>query len=181
MIRGRLGDGQGNPIVGAQVCIQARTNMAGKKFKLLATTATNSDGHFSYKLKRGASRKIRVVYRDGSFQMSRSLRLKVRGTSTLRVSKHRTRPLKRVRFFGKIPGPHSAGRVVVVYGTVSGAKKRFLVRRAKTNSVGRWRAGYSFTPVPAKTKFVFWAVVPNQNGYPYSQGRSAARYIRVSP
>ncbi|MBN8870523.1 MAG: carboxypeptidase regulatory-like domain-containing protein [Solirubrobacterales bacterium] len=181
IIRGRLGDGNGNPIVGAQVCVQVRTDAPNRRFKLLATTATNSDGHFSYKLKRGASRKIRVVYRDGSFQMSRSLRLKVKGTSTLRVSRHRTRPLKRVRFFGKIPGPHAAGRVVVVYGTVPGAKKRFLVRRAKTNAVGRWRAAYSFTPVPAKTRFVFWAVVPNQNGYPYTQGRSAARYIRVRP
>lgn len=181
IIRGRIGDGHGNPIVGAQVCIQAHTDLRGKKFKLLATTVTNSDGHFTYKLKRGASRKIRVVYRDGTFQISRSLRLKVKGTSTLHVSKHRTRPLKRVGFFGKIPGPHAAGRVVVVYGTVPGAKKRFLVRRAKTNSVGRWRAGYSFTPVPARTRFVFWAVVPNQNGYPYTQGRSAARYIRVRP
>lgn len=181
MVRGHLGDGNGNPIVGAQVCIQTRVNMAGKKFRLLATTATNSDGHFSYKLKRGASRKIRVVYRDGGFQISRSLHLKVKAHSTLRANKHRTRPFKRVKFSGKIPGPHAAGRVVVLYGTVSGAKKKFLVRRAKTNAVGRWHASYTFTPVPVTTKFVFWAVVPHQNGYPYAQGRSAARYIRVRP
>lgn len=181
IVRGRLGDGRGNPIAGAQVCIQGRVELHGKKSRLLATTATNSDGRFSYRLKRGASRKLRIIYRDGTFQISRSLRLKVRARSTLRVNRHQTHSGKRVRFFGKIPGPHASGRIVVLYGTVPGASKRFLVRRAKTNAVGRWRASYRFTPVPVKTKFVFWAVVPNQNGYPYTQGRSVARYIRVSP
>ncbi len=181
IVRGRLGDGHGNPIVGAQVCIQARVNTPNTKFKLLGTTATNADGTFVYKLKRGASRKIRVAYRDGTFQISRGLRLKVRAFSSLRASRHRTRPYKRVRFSGRIPGPHAAGRVVVLYGTVPGAKKRFLVSRAKTNALGRWHAAYTFVPVSAKTRFVFWAVIPNQNGYPYSQGRSAARYIQVRP
>lgn len=69
----------------------------------------------------------------------------------------------------------------MIYGTVPGANRRFLVRRARTNAIGRWRAGYAFTPVPTKTKFVFWAVVPKQNGYPYTQGRSTVRYVRVSP
>lgn len=62
-----------------------------------------------------------------------------------------------------------------------GAKKRFLVNRAKTNALGRWHAAYTFVPVSVKTRFVFWAVVPNQNGYPYGQGRSAARYIQLRP
>lgn len=181
IVRGRLGDGNGNPIVGAQVCIQARVNLPNKSFKLLGTTATNADGSFVYKLKRGASRKIRVAYRDGAFQISRGLRLKVRAFSSIRVNRHRTRPYKRVRFSGRIPGPHATGRVVVLYGTVPGAKKRFLVSRAKTNALGRWHASYTFVPVSAKTRFVFWAIVPNQNGYPYGQGRSAARYIQVRP
>jgi hypothetical protein len=69
----------------------------------------------------------------------------------------------------------------VVYGTVPGANRRFLVRRARTNAVGRWYARYAFTPVAQKTKFVFWAVVPKQNGYPYTQGHSTARYVHVRP
>ncbi len=181
VIRGWLGDAHGNAVPRATVCVQAHSDLPRKKFKLLRTITTNANGGFAYKVRRGASRRLRVVYRDGAVQISRSLRLKVKTKSTLHVSRHRTRPFRQVKFSGRIPDPHAGGRVVVIYGTVPGAKKRFLVRKARTNTVGKWRAAYTFTPVPATTRFVFWAVVPHQNGYPYTQGRSAARYIRVRP
>ncbi|MCB1280049.1 MAG: hypothetical protein KDB18_00845 [Salinibacterium sp.] len=181
VIRGWLGDARGNAVPGATVCVQAHSDLPHKRFKLLRTITTNANGVFSYKIRRGASRHLRIAYRDGAVQISTGLRVKVRAKSTLHVSRHRTRPFKPVKFSGRIPDPHAGGRVVVIYGTVPGAKKRFLVRKARTNAVGKWRATYTFTPVPATTRFVFWAVVPHQNGYPYTQGRSAARYIRVRP
>ncbi|MBN8870790.1 MAG: hypothetical protein J0H66_12985 [Solirubrobacterales bacterium] len=181
VIRGWLGDARGNAVPGATVCVQSHSDLPHKKFRLLRTITTNASGGFSYKIRRGASRRLRIAYRDGAAQISKGLRVKVRAKSTLRVSRRRTRPFKPVKFSGRIPDPHSGGRVVVIYGTVPGAKKRFLVRKARTNAVGKWRASYTFTPVPTTTRFVFWAVVPHQNGYPYSQGHSAARYIRVRP
>jgi hypothetical protein len=68
---------------------------------------------------------------------------------------------------------------VVVRGTVPGAKRKFLVRRAKTDPLCHYRVAYAFTPVPVPTRFVFSAVVPEQNGYPYVRGHSVVRYIRV--
>lgn len=181
MLQGQVRDAQGNPVSGARVCVQAQPDVPGNDYRLVGSAHTNSNGHWTYKLRPGTSRLLRVTYRDDTYQLSRGLRLRVHATSSMRVSDKATRPGRRVTFAGGIPGPHAAGRVVVVYGTVPGANRRFLVRRARTNAIGRWRAGYAFTPVATKTKFVFWAVVPKQNGYPYAQGRSTVRYVRVSP
>lgn len=98
---------------------------------------------------------------------------------TLHLSRHRTQPHRRIYFSGEIAGPRCAKRVVVVRGTVPGAKRKFLVRRAKTDPLCHYRVAYAFTPVPATTRFVFSAVVPEQNGYPYVRGHSVVRYIRV--
>lgn len=38
-----------------------------------------------------------------------------------------------------------------------------LVRRAKTDALCHYRAAYAFSPVPRTTRFVFNAVVPEQN------------------
>jgi hypothetical protein len=63
---------------------------------------------------------------------------------------------------------------------VPGAKRRFLVRRAKTDAVGGFRVGYAFGPSPP-ARYAFWAVVPEQGGYAYARGRSVRRYIRLHP
>lgn len=181
MIRGQVRDTQGNPVPGATVCIQGRSGLTESEFRLVGTVRTNANGGWTYKVRPRTSRQLRIAYRDGTFQISHALRIRVRATSTMHVSRRKTGPGRRVKFTGRIPGPHAARRVVVVYGTVPGANRRFLVRRARTNSIGRWRVGYAFTPVPVSTKFVFWAVVPQQNGYPFSQGRSAIRSVRVNP
>lgn len=181
LIRGRVLDGQGNPIAGGQVCILGHTDLPGRGFLLVGTAPTNENGGWSYKLNRGASRRLAVAYRDNTFQVAAGLRLKVRAAAALRLSAKRTRPNRKVHFSGRIPGPRVSKRVVVLYGTAPGAKRHFLVRRTRTNADGRFRVAYAFSPVRHKSKFVFWIVVPEQNGYPYLRGRSVNKYIRVRP
>jgi hypothetical protein len=181
LIRGRVRDAAGNPISGATVCIQGHTELVGRPFHLIGTATTNPNGGWSFKLHRGPSRAIRVGYRFGSFQTTAELALRMRARATLHLSHHRTRVHRKVYFSGEIPGPGCALRVVVVRGTVPGAKRRFLVRRAKTDALCHYRAVYAFSPVPRTTRFVFNAVVPEQNGYPYVRGHSVARFIRVRP
>jgi hypothetical protein len=181
LIRGRVRDAAGNPISGATVCIQGHTELPGRPFHLIGTATTNPNGGWSFKLHRGPSRAIRVGYRFGSFQTTAELALRMRARATLHLSRHRTRVHHKVYFSGEIPGPSCASRVVVVRGTVPGAKRRFLVRRAKTDALCHYQAAYAFSPVPRTTRFVFNAVVPEQNGYPYVRGRSVARFIRVRP
>jgi hypothetical protein len=181
LIRGRLRDSGDNPVAGAQVCIQGHTDLPGRPYHLIGTTTTNENGGWTFKLNRGPSRAIRVGYRFGAFQTTTDLALQMRARSTLHLSRHRTQPHHRVYFSGEIPGPLAGRRVVVLRGTVPGAKRRFLVRRARTDALGHFRVGYAFSPVASPTRFVFSAVVPEQNGYPYVRGHSVNRYIRVRP
>ncbi len=143
--------------------------MPGSPYRLIGTATTNQNGGFSFKLARGPSRAIRVGYRYGAFQTTADLALQVRAGSTLRLSRSAisARAHRRVYFSGAIPGPRNASRVVILSGTVPGARRRFLVRRARTDALGRFRVGYAFSPVGRPTRFVFWALVPEQNGYPY--------------
>jgi hypothetical protein len=179
LIRGRLRDQTGNPVANAQVCLQGHTELAGRPYHLIGTATTNENGGWTFKLRRGPSRSFRVGYRFGAFQTSTDLTLHMRTRVTLHLSRHRTKPHHRIYFSGEIAGPNCALRVVVVRGTVPGAKRRFLVRRAKTDALCHYRATYAFSPVPSTTRFVFNAIVPEQNGYPYVRGHSVPRYIRV--
>jgi hypothetical protein len=181
LIRGRLLDSNGQPIGGAQVCIQAHTDLEGRPFHLVATTTTNQNGGWSYKTNRGPSRIFRIGYRSGAFETSADLALHIRSRSTLHLSTHRTPIHKKVYFSGELPGPSCAGRTVYVSGTVPGAKRRFLVRQATTDALCHFRKGYAFSPIPRASRFVFWVNVPEQAGYPYRPGRSVNRYLRVSP
>jgi hypothetical protein len=179
LIRGRLRDSAGNPLSGAVVCIEGHTDLAGRSYHLVDTATTNVNGGWSYKLRHGPSRRIRIAYRFGSFQTSAELTLHMRARATLHLSRHRTRPHRRIYFSGEIAGPRCARRVVVIRGTVPGAKRRFLVRRAKTDPLCHYRAAYAFSQVPRTTRFEFWTEVPEQAEYAYVRGRSVVRYIRV--
>jgi hypothetical protein len=181
VIAGRLLDSAGNGVAGAKVCVEAHDEVAEEGFRLLGTPVTGRNGTWTYRLPPGASRAIRIVYRSGASQIGTDLGLRVHAHPTLRLSRPVTRPHHRVYFTGRLPGPHAEGRVVVITGTVPGAHRRFLVARARTNATGRFRARYVFSGVPVATKFVFWAVVPDQNGYPYLHGISSHHYIRVRP
>jgi hypothetical protein len=179
LIRGRVRDAAGNAVVGAEVCIEGHTEIAGRPYHLIGTATTNANGGWSYKLHHGPSRDIRIAYRSGSFQTSAELVLHMRARATLHLSRHRTRPHHRIYFSGEIAGPSCAHRVVVIRGTVPGSKRRFLVRRAKTDPLCHYRSAYAFSPVPRTTRFEFWTEVPEQAEYAYVRGRSVVRYIRV--
>jgi hypothetical protein len=181
LVRGRLTDSAGQPIAGAQVCIQAHNDLPGRAFHLVATTTTNQNGGWSYKTNRGPSRIFRIGYRYGAFETSTDLALRIRSRSTLHVSTHRTPFGKKVFFSGELPGPQCAGRTAYVSGTVPGADRHFLVGQATTDPLCHFRVGYSFLPVEVVARFVFKVRVPEQAGYPYRPGRSVNRYIRVLP
>ena len=181
LIRGRLLDSNGQPVSGAQVCIQAHTDLPGRPFHLVATTTTNQNGGWSYKTNRGPSRIFRVGYRSGAFEVAETLALRIRSRSTLHLSTHRTPFGKKVYFSGELPGPSCAGRVAYVKMTVRGANRKILVRQATTDALCHFRIGYAFAKITIPARFVVWAYVPEQAGYPYRPGRSVNRYIRVAP
>jgi hypothetical protein len=181
VIIGRVTDSQGFGLPGEPICVEQRPRIPSAPYTMLGTTTTRADGGWSFKLPSGPSRRIRVNYGGDPEVISTFLDLGVRARATLRLRAHRTRPGRPVFFSGRIPGPLAGRRVVLLRGTVPGARRKFLVRRARTDVFGRFRFRYSFSPVAAPTKFVFWVVVPVQRGYPYLLGRSSKRFVRVRP
>src|SRR5436305_11380891 len=182
LLRGRVLDGSGNGVDGAQVCIEGHMLVDGRAFRLLGTATANQAGGWAFKLHRGASREILVAYRANGQQVETThLLLHVRAHATLHVNKLVTRDQKRVVFSGSIPGPSASERVVILKGSVPGARRSFLVRRARTDALGNYRMFYRFSPVGAPTKFVFRTLVPQQSGYPYIQGRSPRHFVKVRP
>lgn len=181
LIRGKVFDAGGSPVVGADVCISGNTNLPGRPPHLIGTARTNDNGGWSFKLQKGPSRIIRASYRFGAFQTTTDLQLNMRARSTFHLSTHRTCVGNRIYFSGGIAGPRVARKVVIIRGTIPGSKRVFLIRRAKTDPLGHFRVGYAFAPVTRLTRFAFWALVPEQDNYPYVRGRSVVRFIRVRP
>jgi hypothetical protein len=181
LIRGRVHNANGEGVPGAQVCVQGHTTLQGRTYRLLATPTTNDNGGWTWKVNRGASRAFRIGYRAGSNQVTTELNLHVRAHATLKVSREVTRVHRPVYFSGHIPGPARCKRVVVLRGTVPGARRSFLVRRARTNCLGQYKTKYAFSPVPGLTKFVFDLTVPEQAEYPFKRGQSRKQFVWVRP
>jgi hypothetical protein len=180
VIRGRVRDGNGNPVAGAQVCVLGHTDLPGRPFHQIGTAQTNENGGFSFTMPRGPSRTIRVGYRSGAFETVDELALDVRAHVTLHVSRHRVRPHHRVWFTGSLSGPGAVERALIIRATVPGAKRIFPVRRAETDAEGHFRIAYAFAFSPP-ARFEFWAVAPREAGLPFVRGHSVVRYVRLLP
>jgi hypothetical protein len=69
--------------------------------------------------------------------------------------------------------------VVVFQARGPGRKRWHTFRRAETDGDGRFAARYRFRRTTDSTTYRIRAVVPAQAGYPYLQGRSESRRVRV--
>jgi hypothetical protein len=181
LIAGRVVDSDGFGLPGEPVCIESRARTPHSPYSVLGTTTTNAEGRWFFKVPSGPSRSFRIDYGGDPDVISTFLHLGVKAHATLHLKTHRTRPHHRVYFSGRIPGPLPGRRVVILRGTIPGAKRKYLIRRDRTDAFGRFRIGYAFSPIATRARFVFWVVVPVQDGYPYRLGRSPKRFVHVRP
>lgn len=181
VISGRVVDSDGLGLPGEAVCIEARPHVPNWPYSMIGSTTTNAEGKWFFKLPSGPSRSIRVDYGGDPEVFSAFLHLGVHAHATLHLKTHHTRPGRRVYFSGRIAGPVPGRRVVILRGTIPGANRKYLVRRARTDAFGRFRIPYAFSPIASPARFALWVVVPAQDGYPYRLGRSPKRFLRVRP
>ncbi|MSO41390.1 MAG: hypothetical protein EXQ70_05760 [Solirubrobacterales bacterium] len=174
---GRLLSASGSPLEGARVCLLARPAMPSGEWKRIGMPRTHDDGRFSFVVPAGPSRDIRVAYRADSLQLEQRLRLAVRANPKLAVSPARTRNGRRVRFRGVLPGPSNSGRAVALQALAEGRWLTFAVARSRLR--GRFTSGYRFRSTSAPTTYRFRALVKAQAGYPYLQGISRVRTVRI--
>lgn len=177
---GRLTDGSGDGIAGAEVCVATRADLHGTPERVVATPATGADGRFEVRLAPGPSREVRVAHWADDTDVTESYeRLGVRARPTLSLSPSGPVPVgRRVRFDVRLHGPEAGGRRVHVKARSGG--RWVKVRTGNADRNGRWRAAYRFRSTTGTRTYRFKAFVPRQAGYPFEAGRSAARKVTVS-
>lgn len=178
-VTGALADNAGDPISGATICIQARTQGASGSPVPLATTTTDAHGQFSYRLAGGPNRRLLVGYRHDSFQVGRSIAYHAHAKPKLRLNHGRIRAGGRVRITGRLPRPRAAGRVVVLQASALHGRRWLTFRRATTGRRGRFHASYRFGATTRTTTYRIRAVVPRQHGYPYDAGHGKPKRVKV--
>lgn len=176
---GSLTDAGGEGIPGAEVCVATRVSLRGAVERVVATPATHADGRFDLQLDPGPSREVRIAHWSDSARVAeRYLRLDVRSRPSLRVRPRRVlRNGERVRFAVRLHGPAAAGRRFHVKVRSGGGWHR--LRTETTNAAGRWRGSYRFHATTGRRTYRFRAFVPAQHGYPYADGWSRTRKVRV--
>lgn len=179
-VRGRLTDSSGKPIANGRVTVTEKFAARGMKPRS-SNVSSGPDGRFTHTLSgKGPTRVVDLSYgglNGGVLPASDRLRLRVRASSTLRVSLRGVI----VRYAGRVIGrplPRN-GKVLYVQGrAVGGTWQRFAVRR--TDAAGRFHGRYRLRVRRPGVKLQFRVEIPKQSGYAYSAGLgpSVTRVVR---
>jgi hypothetical protein len=177
---GRLATNSGDPVSGATLCVKLQTIGVEPRARTVATVKTDANGQYAYQLPPGPNRNVVIGYRHDSAQVARDVRFYAHAQPSLHVSPPKLENGQSVRFWGLLPGPSSAGRVVVLQANVVGSKRWITFRKATTGERGGFHGKYRFTSTTRTTKYRFRAVSPLQAGYPWVQGHSKPVKVLVS-
>lgn len=178
-VAGALTDSAGDPVRGATICVQTQTEGSSSGLKPLATTTTDAEGHFNYKLPAGPNREVLVGYRHDRFEVARTVSYFAHARPTLTLKPRRVRAGGTIRARGRVPGPGAGGRVVVEQASAPGSKRWYTFGRATTNQRGVYHFHYRFDATTATTAYRIRVEIPHQNDYAYQGGYSKPDKVRV--
>src|SRR3954468_16177847 len=178
-VRGRLMSPEGNPLQDVDVLAYTQVRDAVTPPRLIATVKTSRTGRFTFLVRKGPSRTIRIRY-DGAAQIrsaTRMVLLNVRSRTTLRPDRRRLSNGEVVTFRGRIRTGRipARGKLVELQVWVRGRWRTFATTRAGHR--GTWHYDYRFDGTRGRETYRFRAKVPPENGYPFASGRS--RVVRV--
>jgi hypothetical protein len=187
-VRGRLFDAAGAPVADAALDVSERFDDGSLAADQTRTVVTDGRGRFSVGLAPGTSRTIELDYAGSRRYRStgeQHLRLDVRGSAQLSVSKRRPRVGRRFRFGGRVRhfAARMPGRGKLVELQVKRPGGWDTVKQAfRTRPDGRWRfpfrfGNYYFEP----TRFRFRLKVAQEGDWPYRPMTTASRIVTVVP
>ena len=178
-IAGRLTNRDGQPLPGQQ--IQVLAPGAGGE-ELLAVLATDAQGAFSYRAAGSASRTLRFVHPGTPTVLPAESRvtLVVPAASSFKPSRKRLPNGGSVVFRGRVaslPLPPAGKLVELQVRQRSGEWTTF--RTLRTDAQGRWAMRYRFQLTECHTTYRLRARIPTEAGYPFAEGHSRSRKVRV--
>ncbi len=178
-ITGRLLNGDGQGIGGAEVQVFSRSDVAPEQ--LVAVLRTNAAGRYSYTATGSSSRTLRFSYAGSALILpaQREVRLNVPAVTSLRVSRRSVLNGDTVTFTGRVPAlPIPAGgKLVELQVRLSGRWQTF--RTARSDQAGRWAIRYRFARTRGVQHYRFRAALPPEAGYPFAAGGSGPLTVRV--
>jgi hypothetical protein len=180
-VSGRLATNAGDPVRGAALCVKMGTIGVDPRPSAVGTVVTDANGEYDYELPPGPNRQLVIGYRYDTRQLARDVSYYAHVRPTLKRDPPRLANGKRVRLWGKLPGPRAGKRVVVLQANVPGSKRWITFKRANTDAAGAFHSSYRFSSTSRKTRYRFRALVPRQAGYPWIEGHSKPVIVTVTP
>ena len=181
-LSGRLTTPGANPVAGMPVEVWEQIALPGAQWSQTATVQTSRTGRFTFKALRGPSRLLQFRYHGTGTIRSRiaTVDLRVKATSSLRVSRHHVNNGESVAFHGRLksrPIP-PGGKLVELQVYTRGQWRTFAQARASATS-GLWAYRYRFEAVTGRVTFRFRARIRREATYPYDLGTSRRVRVRV--
>jgi hypothetical protein len=180
-VRGALKSPEGNPLQDVEVQAWTQIKDGVTPPRLIATVKTSRTGAFSFLVRKGPSRSIKIRY-GGTSQIrsaTENLNLNVRAKTSMRPNHRRRVNGESVRFHGRIKTGRipQHGKLVEVQVWVRGKWRTFATTRAGHR--GSWAYDYRFDGTRGNQTYRFRAKVPPETGYPFATGRSGVVGVRV--
>jgi hypothetical protein len=180
-VRGTLKSPEGNPMQGVDVQAWTQIKDGVTPPRLIATVKTSRKGAFSFLVRKGPSRSIKIRY-AGTEQIrsaTENLNLNVRSKTSMRPNHRRRVNGESVRFHGRIKTGRipKGGKLIEVQVYVRGQWRTFATTRAGAH--GTWSYDYRFDGTRGNQTYRFRARVPRETGYPFATGRSGVVRVRV--
>jgi hypothetical protein len=179
LVRGTLRNAAGQPVAGAQLRLLIRELKLGSHYTDRGAVTTSADGRFSFRITRGASRRVRIAYRayagDAALTAKSDITLKTKARITLHVPRH-VRSHGTARFRGSLKGrplpPRGVTLELQAYQPGHGWR---TVKTTRTRKAGHYSTRYRFNS--GAGRFTFRVRLRPNDSYPYSRG--ASRHLRV--
>jgi hypothetical protein len=178
-IAGRLTNRDGQGLPGQQIRVLG-PGAGGEE--LLAHLTTDAQGAFSYRAAGSASRTLRLVHPGTATVLPAESRvtLVVPAAGSFKPSRKRLPNGGRVVFRGRVaslPLPAAGKLVELQVRQPSGEWTTF--RTLRTDTQGRWAMRYRFQRTECHTTYRLRARIPAEGGYPFAEGHSRIRKVRV--
>jgi hypothetical protein len=179
LVRGTLRNAAGQPVAGAELRLLVRELRLGAQYTDRGAITTTADGRFSFRITRGASRRVRIAYRaypgDAGLTAKSDVTLKTKARITLHVPRH-VRSHGTARFRGSLRGrPLPPGGMTLELQAYQPGRGWRTVKTTRTRKAGRYSTRYRFNS--GSGRFTFRVRLRPNDSYPYSRGTS--RHLRV--
>jgi hypothetical protein len=179
LVRGTLRNAAGQPVAGAELRLLVRELRLGAHYTDRGAITTTADGRFSFRITRGASRRVRIAYRaypgDTGLTAKSDVTLKTKARITLHVPR-RVRSHGTARFRGSLRGrPLPPGGMTLELQAHQPGRGWRTVKTTRTRKGGRYSTRYRFNS--GAGRFTFRVRLRPNDSYPYSRGTS--RHLRV--